>query len=151
MAWAEGRGGLSARPSSDPFATTSDASNPRSSIGADRSHVRGLRRFRRAWLAVFAALLLPTSALGVNLTFTVNSTTDAVDAAPGNGVCATTGGACTLRAAIQEANAHPNSGSGTDTISIPTAGTYRLTITGRDEEAAAKGDLDITEAVVITG
>ena len=44
----------------------------------------------------------PDSAAGVTLT--VNSTADGVDASPGNGVCATAGGQCTLRAAIQEAN-----------------------------------------------
>lgn len=38
-------------------------------------------------------------------TFTVNSTGDAVDVSPGNGLCATGGGVCTLRAAIMEANA----------------------------------------------
>lgn len=55
-------------------------------------------------------------------TFTVNSTADAVDAALGDGVCATAGGQCTLRAAIQEANAL----AGADTITLP-AGTYILT------------------------
>jgi CSLREA domain-containing protein len=45
-------------------------------------------------------------------TFYVTSTGDAGDASAGNGVCATGGGACTLRAAIQEANALP----GLDTI-----------------------------------
>jgi CSLREA domain-containing protein len=38
-------------------------------------------------------------------TFTVNSADDAPDAMPGDGVCAAGGGACTLRAAIDEANA----------------------------------------------
>ena len=37
-------------------------------------------------------------------TYLVNSDTDAVDANPGDGVCATAGGNCTLHAAIQEAN-----------------------------------------------
>ncbi len=37
--------------------------------------------------------------------FTVNSTGDAVDASVGDSVCATAGAVCTLRAAIQEANA----------------------------------------------
>jgi len=37
-------------------------------------------------------------------TYPVNSDTDASDANPGNGLCATSGGNCTLRAAIQEAN-----------------------------------------------
>lgn len=70
--------------------------------------------------------------------FTVNSTTDAVDANPGNGVCATAGAVCTLRAAIQEANAL----AGPDTINLP-AGTYTLTIGGAGENNAATGDLDI--------
>ena len=37
-------------------------------------------------------------------TYTVNSDTSAADAVPGDGFCATAGGNCTLRAAIQEAN-----------------------------------------------
>ncbi len=37
-------------------------------------------------------------------TFTVDSTGDAGDATPGDGICATAGGACTLRAAVQESN-----------------------------------------------
>ena len=39
------------------------------------------------------------------LTLIVKNAGDAPDAAPGNGVCATVGGVCTLRAAIEEANA----------------------------------------------
>ena len=35
-------------------------------------------------------------------TFIVDTTADAVDAAPGDGACATGAGTCTLRAAIQE-------------------------------------------------
>jgi CSLREA domain-containing protein len=38
-------------------------------------------------------------------TLAVDSTGDAGDASPGDGVCATAGGECTLRAAIEEANA----------------------------------------------
>src|SRR3989442_2719786 len=79
-------------------------------------------------------------------TFTVNDTADAVDAAPGDGRCATAGGTCTLRAAIQEANAH----TGADTIMVP-AGTYLLTIPGRGEDMATTGDLDITDTVTIIG
>ncbi len=79
-------------------------------------------------------------------TLTVNSTTDAVDANPGDGVCATASGVCTLRAAIQEANALP----GDDTITLP-AGTYILTIAGVNEDAAATGDLDITSNLAING
>ena len=43
-------------------------------------------------------------ALGV--LFTVNSTADTPDAVVGNGLCANSLGKCTLRAAIQEANAN---------------------------------------------
>jgi CSLREA domain-containing protein len=76
--------------------------------------------------------------------FVVNSTADAVDAVI-NGVCASAGGSCTLRAAIQEAN----SNSISDTIELP-AGTYTLTIPGNDA-SAAMGDLDIVNPVAIEG
>lgn len=54
-----------------------------------------------------------------NSTFTVDSTGDGADASAGNGVCATSGAVCTLRAAIGEANAL----SGSDNIhfNIPTS------------------------------
>jgi len=65
----------------------------------------------------------PTPVYGAN--FTVDSTVDAVDANPGDGFCATGGGDCTLRAAIQEADAL----LGEDTIDVP-AGTYTLSIAG---------------------
>ena len=78
--------------------------------------------------------------------FAVNSAADAVDAAPGDGVCVTAGGVCTLRAAIQEANAFP----GADAIGLP-AGTYTLTLAGAGEDAAATGDLDISSDVTLQG
>ncbi len=56
-------------------------------------------------------------------TFTVNSTLDGADATPGDGICATATGECTLRAAIQEANA----AAGVDTIMVP-AGIYTLSL-----------------------
>ncbi len=60
-------------------------------------------------------------------TLTVNNTGDGVDATPGNGVCetATGNGICTLRAAIQEANAL----AGTDMISFNVGGGGAQTIT----------------------
>lgn len=48
-------------------------------------------------------------------TFVVNNSGDAGDAVKGNGVCATGSGVCTLRAAIEEAEAL----SGPDTVTIP--------------------------------
>ena len=77
-------------------------------------------------------------------TFTVDSTTDTVDVNPGNGVCATAAGNCTLRAAVQEANAIP----GTDTINLQ-AGTYTLTIPGSGD--AESGDLDVLDSLSING
>lgn len=77
---------------------------------------------------------------------TVNSTVDAVDAAPGNGECATVDSECTLRAALQEANALP----GADAIHLP-AGTYTVTISGAGEDAGATGDLDIASNLTLHG
>ena len=79
-------------------------------------------------------------------TFTIDSTNDATDANPGDGVCASSVGECTLRAAIMEANAH----AGPDTISVP-AGSYILALTGPDEDAGVTGDLDVTDQVTIQG
>lgn len=90
-----------------------------------------------------ACLVLWAAAAGAT-TWTVNDTTDAVDANPGNGVCATAADTCTLRAAVMEANAYP----GDDTI-IVSAGTHHLTITAGN--GAAGGDLDITEDLVLVG
>lgn len=84
--------------------------------------------------------------LETNAILVVDTTADAVDAHPGDGTCSTAGGACTLRAAIQEANAL----AGADTITLP-AGTYTLSLVGADEDAAATGDLDITADLTING
>src|SRR5829696_7543552 len=51
-------------------------------------------------------------------TFTVDNTGDGADHAPGDGVCATASGDCSLRAAIREANAT----AGADTIAFDIAG-----------------------------
>lgn len=97
-----------------------------------------------AWCS---AAVLAGASWGVSAaTFVVNSTVDGVDAAPGNNVCATAAGACTLRAAIQESNAL----AGADVITLP-AGTYLLTIPGAGEDASATGDLDIMDDVDING
>jgi len=89
----------------------------------------------------------PIPAPTPSLTITVNSTVDAVDVIPGNGTCATAGAVCTLRAAIQEANALAIS---VTQITVP-AGTYTLTIAGNGEDSSATGDLDITTNLRIVG
>jgi hypothetical protein len=78
--------------------------------------------------------------------FNVNSTQDAGDINPGDGICATATGECTLRAAIQETNALP----GADEIFVPGA-VYTITIPGAGEDCAASGDLDITDDLTIRG
>ena len=62
-------------------------------------------------LAAAACALLHAGAVA-GLTFTVNNNLDAPDLHPGDGVCEAAPGICTLRAAVQEANAHV----GADTI-----------------------------------
>jgi CSLREA domain-containing protein len=99
---------------------------------------------RRLALLALACLLL-TLAPARAATFTVNSTDDAVDATL-DGTCATSTGACTLRAAVQEANAL----MGPDVIMLP-AGTYVITIPGQDEDQATTGDIDILDDVTIIG
>ncbi|MCH7697497.1 MAG: CSLREA domain-containing protein [Chloroflexi bacterium] len=90
-----------------------------------RSHFRIVTVGAALLIIALGVVFLGPASFGPSTTgaagFTVDSTTDASDASPGNGVCATAGGACTLRAAIQEANALP----GADLISVP-AGTYNL-------------------------
>lgn len=68
----------------------------------------------------------------------VNATVDEPDANPGDGACATAAGDCTLRAAIQEANA----GFGDAHEILVPRGTYVLTRHGLDDDAS-HGDLDV--------
>lgn len=98
----------------------------------------------RTCLCVVGLVLAPV--ITHAMSFTVNSTVDAVDLRPGDGLCATAAGTCTLRAALQEAN----SLAGSDTI-VLRAGVYSLTLIGSREDAAATGDLDITSNVTISG
>ncbi len=87
---------------------------------------------------------LTATCLGSNLL--VTSTLDAVDANIGDGLCDDGAGNCTLRAAVQEADACP----GSDVIDLP-AGTYALTLAGLNENMGAVGDLDIHDDLVING
>ncbi len=81
---------------------------------------------------------------------TLSRSTARLDAAGLAANCVSGAGQCTLRSAIQAANA---SVGVADTIILP-AGTYTLTIPGAGENAAATGDLNITGlggALTITG
>ena len=82
-----------------------------------------------ATAGIFSALLVvgPTSPAGASATYTFTVTTkaDSTDAHPGNGGCADSSGRCSLRAAIQEADAEP-AGSTID-VTVP-AGKYTLSL-----------------------
>ena len=108
--------------------------------------VAGDRRRLRMFTSIACAMWLTTSADAQVLPFVVTSTVDASDVAPGNGVCASSAGECTLRAAVQEAQALP----GEHLILLP-AGMYRLTLAGRNEEETVSGDLDIWGHITIQG
>jgi CSLREA domain-containing protein len=106
------------------------------------------------FVATFAGPLAP--AARADQTFTVNSTADVVDDTPGDGACDTgntvgnpPASECTLRAAVQEANALV----GADTINLP-ASQYVLSLDGSEAAGSgndAIGDLDVTDDVTIDG
>lgn len=98
-----------------------------------------------AVMTLLLASVVPSSAL----VFDVDTTDDKPDAAIGDGICADVDGKCTLRAAIQEANADP----GADVIDIIGAKnqTFTLKLVGANEHAAATGDLDITDDLTVNG
>src|SRR5882724_350697 len=91
---------------------------------------------------VVACVLAGTHARAAN--FVVTTVTDAAEApgTVGDGFC-DVGGQCTLRAAVQEANATP----ALDTITVP-AGTYVLSVADADD---ALPDLDVLNPLTITG
>src|SRR5437588_4603616 len=113
-----------------------------------------LWRVRMARLVVAGAVCVaaaPAQAAHA-ATFVVNSTADHPDATPGDQMCITDAATCTLRAAVQEANAD----GGSNTILVP-RGYYRLRIPPSPEAGAAgqddagKGDLDISASLRIRG
>jgi CSLREA domain-containing protein len=111
-----------------------------------------MRRAIVAALALAAAVSASPRALGTcplvpTLTFTVDTTTDGTDANPADCICATTGGQCTLRAAIMQANQTAGA-----TIVIPArASPYTLTIAKAGADDASTGDLNILRTMTIAG
>lgn len=92
-------------------------------------------------------LAAESTVAALNISFSVNSTIDAVDATPGDGVCATASNQCTLRAAVMEINALAPQDDGY--IYLPD-GVYELTLTGSGEFESATGSLDIRTNITIT-
>lgn len=106
-----------------------------------RQHKRnGLRRA----LPLLLGACLPFPAMAA--TFVVDTGADTADITAGDGLCRDSSGQCSLRAAIQEANAL----AGADEITLGAAN-YTLAIAGAQEDAAASGDLDVRSEITITG
>jgi CSLREA domain-containing protein len=108
---------------------------------------RGLPRGRpRTNNGVEDVFLCDAGAFEVVEPFQVNTLADAVDANVNDDECLTAGGLCSLRAAIQQANALP----GTYVIELP-AGNHVLSISGAGDDTGATGDLDIDPPLEIRG
>ncbi|MCZ6817896.1 MAG: CSLREA domain-containing protein, partial [Calditrichaeota bacterium] len=112
--------------------------------------------------ALLAVLMVSPSASQIN--FDVNSTGDGADSNPGDGVCNDGTGTCTLRAAIEEANALPGKNRigfnipgalGTVHIIQPTTALPRILdpviINGYTQPGASPGALPILLIVVDGG
>lgn len=114
----------------------------------------GKRHGPSAAPALFLTLFMPAllllmlwGALPVQAaTFTVDDTGDTRDDDPADGVCADAEGACTLRAAVDQANAL----DGPDTIVLP-AGVYTLTLAAAGENDNDGGDLDVLDDLTVEG
>ncbi len=89
---------------------------------------------------VFASLLLVTQTAVAGVAFTVNSVLDQPDDLTMPGICHTTAGTCTLRAAVMQANRSSGAGA---TILLP-AGLYSLTIPAMGADGDESGDLNLT-------
>ncbi|HEY5640454.1 MAG TPA: CSLREA domain-containing protein, partial [Dehalococcoidia bacterium] len=100
-----------------------------------RSHVAIVVLVLVAFVPVYFALSTSSYA-GAN--FLVTKSADTND------------GTCDADCSLREAIIAANSNAGSDTINIP-ANTYTLTIAGSGEDAAATGDLDITDDVTLQG
>jgi hypothetical protein len=81
------------------------------------------------------------------LALVVDTATDANDTEPGDGTCATAGGGCTLRAAVDETNAWPTA----DSITIDAGVDPVLAISGAGDDANQNGDLDISDDLTLDG
>ena len=79
--------------------------------------------------------------------FLVTVLEDGPDSQVGDGVCSSDlAGGCSLRAAVQEANA-----AGAPVLILLPGGTFLLTVVGAGEDASASGDLDLSGDIVLAG
>jgi hypothetical protein len=115
---------------------------------------------RHRWTAAIAAFALALGLTACDVTeqytFTVGTGADARDAAPGDGVCEATAGVgdCTLRAAVDEANAleaaTPVEGP-PRAFTIELATDVTLSRVGSNEDGNSTGDLDARADVTVLG
>jgi hypothetical protein len=84
-------------------------------------------RFLSIILLAIALVASPAMHVSAGAVLTVTMVNEGSDMTPGDGLCAVSGGGCSLRAAIEEANAH----AGADTIvfSLPGVGMHVMSIT----------------------
>ena len=102
---------------------------------------------RKIYLAIALLAITFVSAAAANAaTFNVTTQNDTLDVNPGDGVCVDFGAACSLRAAIGEANAL----AGPDIIVLP-LGNYTQTLVAPNEDANLGGDWDVTSTITING
>jgi CSLREA domain-containing protein len=101
---------------------------------------------RKIYLAVSLLAIIFITGAANAATFNVTTQNDTLDVNPGDGVCADAGTACSLRAAIGEANAL----AGADTVMLP-IGIYTQTLVAANEDANLGGDWDITSTIAING
>ena len=121
-------------PTSHPHRLPAPTVPPSPARSRARLGARGLRVVGAAALTVSACgglLLTQVPAANAN-SFAVSTTAD--------------GGAGSLRAAVDLANAHP----GADVITLP-AGHYSITLPGRGESLNATGDFNVTDDLTIIG
>jgi CSLREA domain-containing protein len=99
------------------------------------------------WVATFVLSMIAASATPARAAkFTVDTTTDSPAKAAGGGKCESRAGGCTLRAAVEEANASAFPSE----IEIP-AGTYTLTSAPAGPNDAKSGDLFVRGELRISG
>ena len=96
--------------------------------------------------AVFICVGVMLSCTSWSVEFSVTTLEDAIDVDVTDNVCLTAAGECSLRAAVQQANALP----GLDHINLP-SGEYFLGGSDPGENEALSGDLDISDSLSIRG
>lgn len=97
-------------------------------------------------LACMVLLVAFLNSARAQVNFTVDDRLDSRDMDVSDGLCKTRQGTCTIRAAIEQANAL----GGSSVVTVP-KGLYVLTIAGPFEDASAEGDLDIRSDVTLSG